>query len=121
MKKIVFAIIILSGMGSVFAESSDTVDKKLMQAESIVSSGMSEMDGLRGSEDVEAFKAMLTTNNLFRFLLAMDSQLPDVARVGEYVLLLNEMHQINQKLDTIAAALQEGNLNQARRLNKGLI
>lgn len=121
MKKIVFAIIFLSGIGSAFAESSGTVDKRLMQAESVVASVVSETEGLQGFDDVDAFKTMLTTNNLFRFLLVMDSQLPDVTRIGEYVLLLNEMHSMNQKLDTIAVALQEGNLQQAKRLHKGAI
>lgn len=57
-------------------------------------------------EDVAALRAILKSSNLYRVLLTMNNTVPNMTRVGEYVLLYSEIHHMNQTLDLILAELK---------------
>ena len=57
---------------------------------------------LQNTHDAETFKDIMQENGFYSLLLSMHSEVPDVAHAAEYVMLLNELHLMNQKLSIIA-------------------
>jgi len=57
----------------------------------------------------EDFHTILQDSHLYKVLLQLHVGLPNMARTGEYVLMLNEIHHINENLDLILQELQKLN------------
>ncbi|MCR9192379.1 MAG: hypothetical protein NXI01_06925 [Gammaproteobacteria bacterium] len=57
----------------------------------------------------EDFHTILQDSHLYRVLLSLHVGLPNLARTGEYVLMLNEVHHLNENLELILKELQKLN------------
>lgn len=118
-KKVMLAMVLLSGINGAFAEMSDFSITNNTHESALFPQSVIDNVALQGDSDVSALKEILTSNSFYRMLLAMNAEVPEIARVGEYVTLLNEMHLMNQKLMLIAAEMQKANQMQANHLNDG--
>ena len=103
MKKLLLGLALLSSISSTFAETNGASEAMTMQSK-VTSNSASQ-----GDSDVEAFRDILNGGKFYALLLAMTSELPEVARSGEFVMLINEMHLMNEKLTMIAESLQKSN------------
>lgn len=121
MKKTMLAGIFFLVAGSVFATL--PIDNAMLSAQakaaqlSIASEAMKD----DSDKDFNALKDEIQSGRFYALLLSLNAEVPDVAHTAEYAMLINEMHLINQKLDTIASVLQQANVQQEQRLNKGAI
>lgn len=121
MKKVMLAGLFFLVTGSVFATL--PIDNAMLfeKAKSAELSIASEVIKDDSDKDFNALKDVIQSGRFYALLLSLKAEVPDVAHAAEYVMLINEMHLINQKLDTIASALQQANVQREKRLNKGAI
>lgn len=61
------------------------------------------------SWDIAAMRSVLRDSNLYKLLMMMTITVPSTAKTSEYVLLYNEVHQVNQNLALILQELQKMN------------
>ncbi|MCX7118846.1 MAG: hypothetical protein NTZ86_03090 [Legionellales bacterium] len=56
--------------------------------------------------DKEAFEYGMNHNQLFPFLIAMNTMTPEQANAGQFVMLVNELNRINGNLERMAKLLE---------------
>lgn len=61
------------------------------------------------SWDIAALRTVLHDSKLYKVLLTANITLPNMVKTGEYVMVLNELHQINHNLEAILQELQKMN------------
>lgn len=103
MKKLLLGLALLSSFSSIFAETLSGSEAMTMQSK--VASNIAS----QGDSDEKIFKEILSGGKFYSLLLAMTSELPEVARSAEFVMLINEMHLMNEKLTMIAESLHKAN------------
>ena len=113
MKKLLLGLVLLSSISSTFAETLGASEAMVMQSK--VTSNIAS----QGDSDVNVFKAILSGGKFYELLLSMSYQLPEVARSGEFVMLINEMHLMNEKLAIIADELHAANQASKNRMHEG--
>lgn len=76
---------------------------------------------MNDQKDVDYLKKILTSGGLYALLLAMNTEVPDVAKSVEYVALFKKLNSANRTLSRILIELQKNNLLLSQnRLNKGV-
>ena len=103
MKKLILGLALLSSFSNIFAETLSQSEAMTMQSK--VTSNVAS----QGDSDVEAFRDILNGGKFYALLLAMTSELPEITRSAEFVMLINEMHLMNEKLTVIAESLHKAN------------
>lgn len=109
MKKLLIAALFLVGINSVYAAGSANHVFSNPHLEEAFSSIVSGNNSDEESWDVAALRAVLQNSDLYKILMPMNVTLPNTAKTSEYVMVLNEMHQMNQNLDLILQELQKIN------------
>ena len=78
-------------------------------------------DQTNDQKDVDYFKKILTGGRLYALLLAMNTEVPDVAKSVEYVALFKKLNSANRILSQILIELKKNNqLLSQNMLNKGV-
>lgn len=78
-------------------------------------------DRINDPKDVDYFKKILTGGGLYALLLAMNTEVPDVAKSVEYVALFKKLNSANRILSQILIELKKNNqLLSQNMLNKGV-
>ena len=72
-------------------------------------------------QDVEYFQPVLTSGGLYAFVLALNTEVPDVAKSVEYVALFKKLDSANHLLTQILVELKKNNhLLSQSMLDKGV-
>ena len=103
MKKLILGLALLSSFSSIFAETLS--ESEVMTMRSQVTSNTAQ----QGNSDAKAFMDIIRGSIFYELLLSEDSELPVVTRSAEFVMLINEMHLMNEKLTVIAESLHKAN------------
>ncbi|KTD66218.1 hypothetical protein Lsan_0650 [Legionella santicrucis] len=64
---------------------------------------------MNGQNDVDYFKKILTGGGLYALLLAMNTEVPDVAKSLEYVAIFKKLNVTNRILSQILIELKKNN------------
>ena len=76
---------------------------------------------MNDEQDVEYFKHILSSGGLYALLLALNTEVPDVAKSVEYVALFKKLDSANNILTQILVELKKNNhLLSQSMLNKGV-
>lgn len=76
---------------------------------------------MMGKKGVDSFNQILKGGGLYALLLSMNTELPDIAKSVEFVMLFNEINSTNQILSRLLIELQKNNqLLSQNTLNKGV-
>ena len=110
MKKIVLAIMMLSSMGSALADPLYVPETNRNITQNVTR---------QSTNDVVTFQNIMKNESFYAFLLSLGSELPDITHAGEYVMLINEMHLMNEKLAIIADELHAANQASKNRMHEG--
>lgn len=117
MNQLIMALSLILGSHTGFAHSSLAANEQ--SCSSIQGSTLLADNEMMGQKGVDFFGTILKKNRLYAFLLALDVNVPQVAKQLEYVALLNEVHLANQTLSQILAALQKNNQLLEHGIHKG--
>lgn len=69
--------------------------------------------------DSQVFKQIMVNSRFYTLLLSLSTEVPDLTRVAEYVMLINEIHRLNKNLTLITEALQNANSIHENRYHEG--
>lgn len=73
-------------------------------------SGTTSADSMeQGDWAAEALRSVIQDSDLYKILLTLNITLPNMSRTAQYVMTLNEIHQVNQNLELILQELQKLN------------
>jgi hypothetical protein len=75
---------------------------------------------MNDQKDVDYFKKILTGGGLFALLLAMNTEVPDVAKSVEYVALFKKLNSANHILSRILIELKKNNQLLSQNRLKGV-
>lgn len=70
-------------------------------------------------QDVEYFKHIFTNGGLYEFLLALNTEVPELSKTAEYVALYKKLDLTNQVLSQILAELKKNNQLLSQRSDHG--
>ncbi|HAT1722242.1 TPA: hypothetical protein I8Y83_002797 [Legionella pneumophila] len=70
-------------------------------------------------QDVEYFKHIFTNGGLYEFLLALNTEVPELSKTAEYVALYKKLDLTNQVLSQILAELKKNNQLLSQRSDYG--
>ncbi|MGV3740603.1 MAG: hypothetical protein ACO1N3_04865 [Gammaproteobacteria bacterium] len=108
MKKLLIAALLGAGINCVYASPEHLVFSNPYLAEAF-SSIASDNNSGEESWDVAGLRTVLQNSDLYKILMPMNVTLPNTAKTSEYVMMLNEVHQMNHNLDLILQELQKIN------------
>lgn len=108
MKKLIAATFFLLGINTVSAGSNMQTFSNPQLAE-VFSAVESDYNTDGETWDVTALRTVLQDSNLYKILLPLNVTLPNMVKTGQYVIMLNEVHQINHNLELILQELQKIN------------
>lgn len=108
MKKLVLTSLLLVSLKTVYAYSSDMTISNPMLAEAF-SSAMTHPNSELEPWDIAALHSVLRDSDLYKILMTMNVTVPSMVKPAEYVLMYNEVHRINQNLESVLQQLQKIN------------
>lgn len=117
MKQLIMALTFILGSHAGFAHMSLAANKQ--SCSSIQGSNLIADHEMMGQKGVDLFGSILKKSEMYAFLLALDSNVPQIAKQLEYVALLNEAHLANQTLSQMVEALQKNNQLLEHHIHKG--
>jgi hypothetical protein len=115
-KTLMLSITLMVVSGVIYAESATLIENNLKLNQMLTADAP-----LNDEKDVEYFKQILSNGGLYALLLALNTEVPDVAKSVEYVALFKKLDSANNILTQILAELKKNNhLLSQSMLNKGV-
>jgi hypothetical protein len=108
MKNIFLISVLFITMQANYAISAELMFNNSVLSEAFAA-GMENNDSQTETWDVAALRTVLQDSNLYKILLTANITLPNMVKTGEYVMLLNEVHRMNQNLELILQELRKMN------------
>lgn len=108
MKKLIFTSLLLGCLQTVYAYSSDMTLSNPLLAEAF-SSVMNQPSSEPEPWDIAALHGVIRDSDLYKVLMTMNITVPSMVKPAEYVLMYNEIHHMNQNLESILQELQKIN------------
>ena len=108
MKKFILTSILLASMPICYANKIPISLSNPLVADAFASVNAND-DSEPDTWDIVALRAVLRDSNLYKLLMVMNITVPSTAKTSEYVLMYNEVHQVNQNLALILQELQKIN------------
>lgn len=108
MNSLMMVLVFLLGASSLQAKSL-AVDGDIAQglAEASVVSVKKAIERQVAPENrgIEHFKTTMKTNPLYSMLLALETELPQITKTLEFVVMFNELHELNQQMQKYNSAI----------------
>ena len=114
MNHLVLLLTLLFGAQEASALMLDSMPASVAMAQHTVSAhsaGLIESNEMLGDGGVQMFGEIMTQSRLYALMLSMDSDpnLSGVARIVQYVMMVNEAHQTNETLRELLLVTQKNN------------
>ncbi|HAT3818839.1 TPA: hypothetical protein NGG10_002751 [Legionella pneumophila] len=115
-KTLMLSTVLMVMNGAAFAETESTLENN--RETHLFSLTDNKMTAQRG---VDTFNKILKCGGLYALLLSMNTELPDIAKTAEFVMLFNEINSTNQILSRLLMEMQKNNqLLRKNTPNKGV-
>lgn len=115
-KTLMLSTVLMVMNGAAFAETESTLEKN--RKTHLFSLTDNKMTAQR---EVDTFNKILKGGGLYALLLSMNTELPDIAKTAEFVMLFNEINSTNQILSRLLMEMQKNNqLLRKNMPNKGV-
>jgi hypothetical protein len=110
MNQTILALLLLFGSYNAFAETPIVINANspLVSHESNMFADWGRL-GKEGEKGTEWFSELMNKSKTFALLVTLESAVPNQTRQLKYLALLSEVHQINQTLFQLLAALTSNN------------
>ncbi|HAU1584099.1 TPA: hypothetical protein JBI90_14295 [Legionella pneumophila] len=115
-KTLMLSTVLIVMNGAAFAETESTLENN--RKTHLFFLTYNKMTAQRG---VDTFNKILKGGGLYALLLSMNTELPDIAKTAEFVMLFNEINSTNQILSRLLMEMQKNNqLLRKNTPNKGV-
>jgi len=119
MNQLIMALTLILGSHTGFAHTSLATNEQ--SCSSTQGSNLLADNKMMGKKGVDSFNQILKGGGLYALLLSMNTELPDIAKSVEFVMLFNEINSTNQILSRLLIELQKNNqLLSQNTLNQGV-